>query len=148
MLENAHARFELIFHRSVVSAEDVKAHVEMSDGLPVKTLLLRRQEDRRLVAVVLPARLLVDSADSAKQMGVRRLLFGSDRDVLTTGFPLGDVAPFGFLPGSVDRLFVDRRLVSSNAEWIYTGSGDNSKTRKIQRTDLLGLLADTQALDA
>lgn len=148
LLAEADARFELIPHPPVVSTEDVHRHVEMSDGLPVKTLLFRRQDDRKLVAVVAPAKLRVDMAGLSKQMGTRRLFFGSDRDVLATGFPLGGLAPFGFLPGSVERSFFDRRILTSDAEWVYTGSGDNTKTLKILKTDLLRLLSSHEEIDA
>lgn len=148
LLEGVGARFTLISHPPVISTEDVRRHVEMGDGLPIKTLLFRRQEDRKLIVIVVPARLRVDIAGLAKQMGVRRLFFGSDRDVLTTGFPLGGIAPFGFLPGVVERRFVDRRVLTADIEWIYTGSGDNSKTLKVSRTDLLGLLNDYEHVDA
>lgn len=93
-----------------MSAEDVRRYVQMDDGLAVKTLLFRRHQDRKLVVVVVPAKVRVDTAGLAKQMGIQRLFFGSDRDVLQTGFPLGGLAPFGFVPNSVDKLFVDRRI--------------------------------------
>lgn len=148
LLDKAGTQFELISHPPVVSTEDVKRHVEMGDGLPVKTLLFRRQEDRKLIVVVVPAKVRVDIAGLAKQMGVKRLFFGSDRDVLATGFPLGGIAPIGFLPETVEGYFVDRRLLGAGAEWIYTGSGDNSKTLKIRRSDLLRMLAEHKQIDA
>ncbi|MGI8426386.1 MAG: YbaK/EbsC family protein [Actinomycetota bacterium] len=148
LLDKAGAQFNLISHPPVVSTEDVKRHVDMGDGLPVKTLLFRRQEDRKLVVVVVPATIRVDTSGLAKQMGVKRLFFGSDRDVLTTGFPLGGIAPFGFLPGTVHGCFIDRRLIGADAEWVYTGSGDNTKTLRIRRLDLLRMLAEHEQIDA
>jgi prolyl-tRNA editing enzyme YbaK/EbsC (Cys-tRNA(Pro) deacylase)/ubiquinone/menaquinone biosynthesis C-methylase UbiE len=147
-LSEVGAQFSLISHPPVVSTEDVKRHVQMSDGLPVKTLLFRRQEDRKLVLVVVPASVRVDVAGLAKQMNVKRLFFGSDRDVLAAGFPLGGLAPFGFPPGVVEHFFVDRRLIDSDAEWIYTGSGDNSKTLRVRRLDLLKLLSLHEQINA
>jgi prolyl-tRNA editing enzyme YbaK/EbsC (Cys-tRNA(Pro) deacylase)/ubiquinone/menaquinone biosynthesis C-methylase UbiE len=148
LLTNVEARFELISHPPVISTEDVRRYLDMSDGFPVKTLLFRRQEDRKLVVVVVPAKMRVDTASLAKQMGVRRLFFGSDRDVLAIGFPLGGIAPFGFLPGVVEKWFIERRLLTTDDDWIYTGSGDNSKTLKVRRSDLLRLLKDYEPIDA
>ncbi len=148
LLETVGAQFTLISHPPVTSTEDVKRHIEMEDGLPVKTLLFRRQEDKKLIVIVVPAKVRVDIAGLAKQMGLRRLFFGSDRDVLAIGFPLGGIAPFGFLPGVVERRFIDRRVLSAKSDWIYTGSGDNSKTLKVSRSDLLNLLKDYEQIDA
>jgi SAM-dependent methyltransferase len=148
LLDESGAQFELIPHPPVVSTEDVKRHIQMGDGLPVKTLLFRRKDDRKLVVVVVPAKVRVDITGLTKQMGVRRLFFGSDRDVLTTGFPLGGLAPFGFLPDTVEQCFVDRRLLDSDAEWVYTGSGDNSQTLRIKRSDLLRLLTKYEQINA
>lgn len=142
------AEHEIISHPPVVSTEDVKRFVEMGDGLPVKTLLFRRQEDRKLIVVVVPANIRVDTPGLAKQMGTLRLFFGSDRDVLASGFPLGGIAPFGFLPNSVERFFVDRRVLSNPNQWIYTGSGDNSKTLKIRSAHLSELISSYEQIDA
>ena len=107
LLETNHCRYELVAHPPVVKSEDVRAHVDMSDGLAVKTLLFRRGEDRKLIVAVMPARLRVDTTKLAKQVGVRKLYFASDRDVLASGFPLGGIAPIGFQPGIVERKFVE-----------------------------------------
>jgi prolyl-tRNA editing enzyme YbaK/EbsC (Cys-tRNA(Pro) deacylase)/SAM-dependent methyltransferase len=145
-LHERNARFELIAHPPVVASEDVRKYVDMGDGLAVKTLLFRRQDDRKLVAVVVPARHRVDSTSLAKRVGVRKLFFASDRDVLATGFPLGGIAPFGFLAGTVERRFVDEAVLKSNSEWIYTGSGDSSRTLKIWKEDLVSILADYEPI--
>lgn len=147
-LNEGHAEFTLIAHPPVVSADDVKRHLQMSDGLPVKTLLFRRQEDRKLVLVVVPANIRVDISGLAKQMNVKRLYFGSDRDVLTTGFPLGGLAPFGYETDLIEKFYIDKRLINSESEWVYTGSGDNSRTLRVKKSDLMRLLASYEKINA
>jgi prolyl-tRNA editing enzyme YbaK/EbsC (Cys-tRNA(Pro) deacylase) len=140
------ARFEFIDHPPVVSSEEVTRYVDMSDGLAIKTLLFRRHDDRKLVAVVVPARLRVDVTNLARRVGVRKLFFASDRDVLATGFPLGGIAPFGFLDGTVERFFVDERVLKTNSEWIYTGSGDSGRTLRVNKEDLAAILVDYEEI--
>ena len=148
VLRAADADFSVISHPPVISTEDVKRHIQMTDGLPVKTLLFRRKDDKRIAVVILPASVRVDVAGLAKQMDVKRLYFGSDRDVLAVGFPLGGLAPFGFPPGVIEHFFFDRGIANSDAEWVYMGSGDNSKTLKIRRSDLLKILESYKCIDA
>ena len=147
VMQKAGANYEFLSHPPVVSTDDVKKHLDMSDGMPVKTLLFRRQEDRELVLLVTPASTRVDTRKLATQVNSQKLYFGSDRDVLAVGFPLGGMAPFGVLPDSVDALLVDRRISASNVEWVYTGAGDNRRTLRIQRVELLRLLADYFEVD-
>jgi len=140
-------QYELLSHPPVISSDDVKKHLDMADGMPVKTLLFRRQEDRKLVLLVTPASSRTDTRRLAAQVNSRKLYFGSDRDVLAVGFPLGGMAPFATLPGSVDAFLLDRRIESSEVEWIYTGAGDNRRTLRIRKLDLLNILRDYAVVD-
>lgn len=146
-LADASVEAEYLSHPPVISTDDVRKHLSMSDGLPVKTLLFRRQEDRKLILFVTPAAARVDARALAKAVGSRRLYFGSDRDVLAVGFPLGGLAPFAALPGSVGSYVLDKRVTESSVQVIYTGAGDNRKTLRIRREGLLKLLADYTIVD-
>jgi prolyl-tRNA editing enzyme YbaK/EbsC (Cys-tRNA(Pro) deacylase)/SAM-dependent methyltransferase len=141
------AKYKLFSHPPVVSTDDVRRHIQMGDGLPVKTLLFRRQDDRKLIVLVLPARLRVNTKALAAKIGVRRLVFGTDRDVLATGFPLGGIAPFAFSPETVEKCYIHAGIGNTDTEWIYTGSGDNTKTLKISKSDFMKLLADYEFFD-
>jgi|GEM_PF-2104490 len=141
------AEYSLIPHPPAVSFEDVRSHVEMEhDGLPVKTLLLRRKEDKKLIAVVMPARVKADIRSIAQKVGSQRLYFGSDRDVLFAGFPLGGVAPFGFRLESITGFYLDESLEDAKGEWIYAGSGDNTKTLRVKRSDFFKIVSDYERL--
>jgi len=147
-LEAVRARFELIPHPSVMSSEDVRKHIDMADGLPVKTLLFRERAGRKLIVVVVPAKLRVDVSALARQVNVRKLYFGTDRDVLAAGFPLGGIAPLCFAEGAVERYLIDRRILEAHDEWVYTGSGDNRYTLKIARADFASLLSAYEPVNA
>jgi ubiquinone/menaquinone biosynthesis C-methylase UbiE/prolyl-tRNA editing enzyme YbaK/EbsC (Cys-tRNA(Pro) deacylase) len=142
VLRQSQAEYKLLSHPPIVSSDDVKKHIDMSDGMPVKTLLFRRQEDRKLVLLVTPANTRVDASWLASKVNSRKLYFGSDRDVLAVGFPLGGMAPFAALQHSVDTFLLDRRIEASGVDWIYTGAGDNRSTLRVRRLDLLRILKD------
>lgn len=148
MLMEQNAAHSFIKHPRVISTEEVRQYVDTSDGVPVKTLLFRKPDDRDVIVAVVPARLRIDTATLARRVGVRKLLFASDRDVLATGFPLGGLAPFGFLPGTVSRYFIDRSLLSGSVDWLYMGSGDSGKTLRIKRDDFLAIVAAYEPIDA
>jgi prolyl-tRNA editing enzyme YbaK/EbsC (Cys-tRNA(Pro) deacylase) len=80
----------------------------------------------------------------AELLGVNRyhINFASEKEILTIGFPLGGIAPFGFESNDNILKFVDTGIITHRCKWLYTGTGDNRKTLKIKRQDFLKIIAD------
>lgn len=75
-----------------------------------------------------------------------RLYFGTDRDVLAAGFPPGGSAPYGFRPGAVVGFYLDATRAKMVTEWIYSGSGDNTKTLRVRWSDFLRIVSSCRLL--
>ena len=140
VLDNSKCQYEIIEHPPVVSSVEALRFVTVEDGLAVKTLFMRKVENRRLVAYVTLASRRVDMKALADQFGTRRLYFGSDRDVLAAGFPLGGVSPIGAKEEVLEQVLLDVKIAESDAKWIYTGSGDNRRTLKVALNDFLRVM--------
>jgi class 3 adenylate cyclase/prolyl-tRNA editing enzyme YbaK/EbsC (Cys-tRNA(Pro) deacylase)/SAM-dependent methyltransferase len=142
--------YELVEHRPVLSVED--AQRELGGDLPlssiVKTLIFKLGGSHDYVAIVLPGDKKIDRDALARRFGVARsrIKFASEKEVSELGFPLGSVAPFGFVGPARVRRHVDASLREDGGEWLYMGVGDNQVTLKLRRQDFLTLVRDSEWL--
>jgi Cys-tRNA(Pro) deacylase len=130
------------FEAGTPTAVDAARAVGSKLGQIVKSLVF--DCDGRWVVALIPGDRRADSAKIAHAAGARRAKIASPEEVeKATGFVAGAVAPFP-LPG-VDRVFVDRGLLSHKRVWM--GAGSPSHMAVIAPGDLVRL-ARAQAIDA
>jgi prolyl-tRNA editing enzyme YbaK/EbsC (Cys-tRNA(Pro) deacylase) len=114
----AEARIEE-FAAGTPTAMDAAKAVGCKLGQIVKSLVF--DCGGKWVVALVPGDRRADSAKIARAAGVARAKIASPEQVeRATGFVAGAVAPFP-LPG-VDRVLVDRRLLSHKRVWIGAGS--------------------------
>jgi Cys-tRNA(Pro)/Cys-tRNA(Cys) deacylase len=130
------------FEAGTPTAVDAARAVGSKLGQIVKSLVF--DCDGRWVVALIPGDRRADSAKIAHAAGARRAKIASPEEVENaTGFVAGAVAPFP-LPG-VDRVFIDRGLLSHKRVWM--GAGSPSHMAVIAPGDLVRL-ARAQAIDA
>jgi Cys-tRNA(Pro) deacylase len=130
------------FEAGTPTAVDAARAVGSKLGQIVKSLVF--DCDGRWVVALIPGDRRADSAKIAHAAGARRAKIASPEEVeKATGFVAGAVAPFP-LPG-VDRVFIDRGLLSHKRVWM--GAGSPSHMAVIAPGDLVRL-ARAQAIDA
>jgi Cys-tRNA(Pro) deacylase len=130
------------FEAGTPTAVDAARAVGSKLGQIVKSLVF--DCDGRWVVALIPGDRRADSAKIAHAAGTRRAKIASPEEVeKATGFVAGAVAPFP-LPG-VDRVFIDRGLLSHKRVWM--GAGSPSHMAVIAPGDLVRL-ARAQAIDA
>ena len=114
----AEARIEE-FDAGTPTAMDAASAVGCKLGQIVKSLVF--DCGGKWVVALIPGDRRADSAKIARAAGVAKAKIASPEQVeKATGFVPGAVAPFP-LPG-VDRVLVDRRLLSHKRVWIGAGS--------------------------
>jgi prolyl-tRNA editing enzyme YbaK/EbsC (Cys-tRNA(Pro) deacylase) len=114
----AEARIEE-FDAGTPTAMDAASAVGCKLGQIVKSLVF--DCGGKWVVALVPGDRRADSAKIARAAGVAKAKIASPEQVeKATGFVAGAVAPFP-LPG-VDRVLVDRRLLSHKRVWIGAGS--------------------------
>jgi prolyl-tRNA editing enzyme YbaK/EbsC (Cys-tRNA(Pro) deacylase) len=114
----AEARIEE-FTRGTPTAEAAAEAAGCGLGQIVKSLVF--EAGGRFVVAMIPGDRRADRSKVALAAGARRARVASADEVETaTGFAPGAVAPFP-LPG-VDRIFIDRRLLTQELLWIGAGS--------------------------
>jgi Cys-tRNA(Pro) deacylase len=129
------------FEAGTPTAVDAARAVGCKLGQIVKSLVF--DCGGRWVVVLVPGDRRADSPKIARAAGVARAKIASPEQVeRATGFVAGAVAPFP-LP-AVDRVFVDRNLLSHKRVWI--GAGSPSHMAMIAPSDLVRL-AKAQAVD-
>ena len=130
------------FEAGTPTAVDAARAVGSKLGQIVKSLVF--DCEGRWVVALIPGDRRADSAKIAHAAGARRAKIASPEEVeKATGFVAGAVAPFP-LPG-VDRVFIDRGLLSHKRVWM--GAGSPSHMAVIAPGDLVRL-ARAQAIDA
>jgi ubiquinone/menaquinone biosynthesis C-methylase UbiE len=144
ILQMCNADYEMIQHAPVLSFEDVKKEIGYFPKCMIKTILINARKIDRFIAVLLQAEKRLDMDKLAELLGVNRyhINFASEKEILTIGFPLGGIAPFGFESNDNILKFVDTGIITHRCKWLYTGTGDNRKTLKIKRQDFLKIIAD------
>ena len=130
------------FEAGTPTAVDAARAVGSKLGQIVKSLVF--DCDGRWVVALIPGDRRADSVKIARAAGARRAKIASPEEVeKATGFVAGAVAPFP-LPG-VNRVFIDRGLLSHKRVWM--GAGSPSHMAVIAPGDLVRL-ARAQAIDA
>jgi Cys-tRNA(Pro) deacylase len=96
------------------------------------------------VVALIPGDRRADAAKIARAVGVPKAKIASPEQVeKATGFAAGAVAPFPLT--RVDRVFVDRNLLSHKRVWV--GAGSPSHMAELASADLVRL-AQAQVMDA
>jgi Cys-tRNA(Pro) deacylase len=130
-----------VFDESTHTAADAAATLDAELGQIVKSLVF--ECGGRWVVVLVPGDRRADSPKIARAVGAARAKIASPEQVeKATGFVAGAVAPFP-LP-AVDRVLVDRNLLSHKRVWI--GAGSPRHMAVIAPGDLVRL-AKAQAVD-
>lgn len=152
ILREFNAEYEVIDHEPVLSIEDVKREIGYFSKCMLKTILISKKDAEEYVAILLQSEKRLDMNQVASLLGFTgpyryHIHFAREKEVLSIGFPLGGVAPFGFEPGITIHKYVDSAIISHRCKWLYTGIGDNRKTLKIRKQDFLKIIADYQRID-
>jgi len=130
------------FSEGTPTAADAARAVGCKLGQIVKSLVF--DCGGRWVVALIPGDRRADAAKIARAAGVPTAKIASREKVeKATGFAAGAVAPFP-LPG-VDRVFVDRNLLSHKHVWV--GAGSPSHMAELSSADLVRL-ARAQVMDA
>lgn len=133
--------YELLEHPPVLSIRDVIEAIGLDLRFMIKTVLFSYRQDKKkfLVSVALRAQKQVDKAKLAEIIGINPniLRFATEKQITQLGFPIGGIAPFGFKENIDTRNFIDDSISTIEAEWLYMGSGDNTKTLKIKKSSFL-----------
>jgi prolyl-tRNA editing enzyme YbaK/EbsC (Cys-tRNA(Pro) deacylase) len=129
----AEARIEE-FPQGTPTAEAAAEAAGCGLGQIVKSLVF--EAGGRFVVAMIPGDRRADRGKVALAAGARRARVASAEEVeAATGFAPGAVAPFP-LPG-VDRLFIDRRLLTQELLWV--GAGSERHLAAISPADLVRL---------
>ncbi len=130
------------FREGTPTAADAARAVGCKLGQIVKSLVF--DCDGRWVVALIPGDRRADAVKVARAAGADKAKIASPAQVeAATGFVAGAVAPFP-LP-NVDRVFVDRNLLSHKRVWI--GAGSPSHMAELSSADLVRL-ARAQVMDA
>ena len=130
------------FSEGTPTAADAARAVGSKLGQIVKSLVL--DCDGRSVVALIPGDRRADAAKIARAAGATRAKIASPAHVeKATGFVAGAVAPFP-LP-HVERVFVDRNLLSHKHVWV--GAGSPNHMAELSSADLVRL-ARAQVMDA
>jgi Cys-tRNA(Pro) deacylase len=130
------------FSEGTPTAADAARAVGCKLGQIVKSLVF--DCDGRWVVALIPGDRRADAAKIARAAGATRAKIASPEQVeKATGFVAGAVAPFP-LP-QVERVFVDRNLLSHKRVWV--GAGSPSHMAEISSSDLVRL-SRAQVMDA
>jgi Cys-tRNA(Pro) deacylase len=130
------------FSEGTPTAADAARAVGSKLGQIVKSLVF--DCDGRWVVALIPGDRRADAAKIARAAGATRAKIASPVQVeKATGFVAGAVAPFP-LP-HVERVFVDRNLLSHKRVWV--GAGSPSHMAEISSSDLVRL-SRAQVMDA
>ena len=142
LLDRQNCVYELIDHLPVLSIEDVRRELGDETRPMVKTVIFQDRPANKLITVSLLAEKRVRKEQVAEALGVNksRVVYSPEKEVLKLGFPLGGIAPFGFDESLEIQSFVDAEIDHLTEQWLYTGAGDNRKTLKLRRSDLLRLV--------
>jgi prolyl-tRNA editing enzyme YbaK/EbsC (Cys-tRNA(Pro) deacylase) len=129
----AEARIEE-FPQGTPTAEAAAEAAGCGLGQIVKSLVF--EAGGRFLVAMIPGDRRADRGKVALAAGARRARVASAEEVeAATGFAPGAVAPFP-LPG-VDRLFIDRRLLTQELLWV--GAGSERHLAAISPADLVRL---------
>jgi Cys-tRNA(Pro) deacylase len=130
------------FSEGTPTAADAARAVGCKLGQIVKSLVF--DCDGRSVVALIPGDRRADAAKIARAAGATRAKIASPAQVeKATGFVAGAVSPFP-LP-HVDRVFVDRNLLSHKHVWV--GAGSPNHMAELSSGDLVRL-ARAQVMDA
>jgi Cys-tRNA(Pro) deacylase len=130
------------FPEGTPTAADAARAVGCKLGQIVKSLVF--DCGSRWVVALIPGDRRADAAKIARAAGVPKAKIASPEQVeKATGFAAGAVAPFP-LP-RVDRVFVDRNLLSHKRLWV--GAGSPSHMAEVSSGDLVRL-SRAQVMDA
>jgi Cys-tRNA(Pro) deacylase len=130
------------FSEGTPTAADAARAVGCKLGQIVKSLVF--DCDGRWVVALIPGDRRADAAKIARAAGATRAKIASPAQVeKATGFVAGAVAPFP-LP-HVERVFVDRNLLSHKHVWV--GAGSPHHMAELSSADLVRL-ARAQVMDA
>jgi Cys-tRNA(Pro) deacylase len=130
------------FSEGTPTAADAARAVGCKLGQIVKSLVF--DCSGRWVVALIPGDRRADAAKIARAAGATRAKIASPAQVeKATGFVAGAVAPFP-LP-QVERVFVDRNLLSHKRVWV--GAGSPSHMAEISSPDLVRL-SRAQVMDA
>lgn len=148
ILRSGECSYDILEHGPVQSIEDVRREIGDHPGAMVKTVVFQEKASKVLIAVAVMSEKRVDKKAMEELLGESgvRLRYAPERDVLTLGFPLGGLAPFGFSSDVNLRLFIDQELLTTSAEWLYMGVGHNRRTLKIRTNDFRRLVRDYRAV--
>lgn len=82
----------------------------------------------------------VKKDELARELGVSRrsVNLASSEEILSLGFTLGGVSPFGFEHHNA-VYFIDNAFDDCNEEYIYMGCGDSFHTLKLRLNDFRDL---------
>jgi prolyl-tRNA editing enzyme YbaK/EbsC (Cys-tRNA(Pro) deacylase)/SAM-dependent methyltransferase len=135
-LDELQINYEVIDHQPVISTREVRDMLDLDPDHMIKTVVFK-SGDEFLVALV-PSEARVNSDALAECAGVLpdTAVLASPADIRSHfGFPIGGIAPIGY--DDTVRIFVDESLRVVDANFMYMGVGDNSKTLKMPTDDFL-----------
>jgi prolyl-tRNA editing enzyme YbaK/EbsC (Cys-tRNA(Pro) deacylase) len=145
----AEARLEE-FPAGTQTATDAAAAVGCRQEEIVKSLVF--EHERGSVLALVPGDRRADPAKIAHAVGAAHARAASPARVEElTGFPAGGVAPF--LPGKVDRVLIDNRLLVHDRVWVGAGSARHvaglppAELVRLTRGEQLDIAADPEASD-
>jgi prolyl-tRNA editing enzyme YbaK/EbsC (Cys-tRNA(Pro) deacylase)/ubiquinone/menaquinone biosynthesis C-methylase UbiE len=140
-LESRNISHQIIEHSAVHTIDDVRSKLGLKYTQMAKTMVFaldRKRRDRkgRIAVVVMRGDNDVIKREIANELGVSRdsIELASREQIAAMGLVLGGISPLGFEQRNV-TFFIDRSFDRSNEEHIFMGSGDNSRTVKLQLKD-------------
>ncbi|MBD3883512.1 methyltransferase domain-containing protein [Phormidium tenue FACHB-886] len=148
-LRQFEAHYEILQHEPVLSMEDVKKEIGYFPNCMIKTLILHNKKTAQFIVVLTQSEKRLDKAKVAEMfnVGAYQIRFATEKEVLKLGFPVGGIAPFGFIPDAELLKFIDEEIATQSCEWFYTGMGDNRKTLKIRKADFLRIVGDYDRIE-
>lgn len=143
------AEYEILEHTPVLSIEDVKQAIGYFPDSMIKTIVLRNQKTEEFIIISVQAEKQIDMERVALSLdtNINKIRFATEKEVLSIGFPLGGIAPFGFEQRVAIVHFLDEDIIHHAGEWLYTRVGDNRKTLKIRKQDFLRITQHYRQID-
>ena len=154
LLKSSNYEYEIIHHGPVLSIKDVQKELNLKGynvhkTSMIKTVVFKNRKNNKFVVVVLPANKKVDKKLLANffNIPVRKIGFATEKEIIRLGFPVGGIAPFGFLETEIVKL-IDKSIENiPNNQWIYVGIGDNRKTLKIKAKDFKKIVSGYEKIN-
>jgi ubiquinone/menaquinone biosynthesis C-methylase UbiE/prolyl-tRNA editing enzyme YbaK/EbsC (Cys-tRNA(Pro) deacylase) len=149
ILRTANPDHEVLDHKPVLSTEEMMQTMNYPPDCVIKTIIFKNIKTEEFIAIAVLAEKQVNKTKiaTALEINPNKIKFATEKEVLSIGFPVGGVAPFGFEENVSMTKFLDIAIINSSCEWLYTGMGDNRKTLKIKTQDFLKITSSYRRIE-